>query len=47
MFYNYCVFSQQPYIRPAQLRKLKGPNYQHIFAKGRKSLFHIDVEISL
>jgi len=33
--------------RPAQLRKLKGPNYQHKFLAGRKSLFHFDVEISL
>jgi len=33
--------------RPAQLRKLKGPNYQHKFAAGRKSLFLFDVEILL
>jgi len=24
--------------------KLEGPNYQHKFAAGRKSLFHFDVE---
>ena len=34
-------------VRLAQLWKLGGPNYQHIFAVGRKSLFHFDVEISL
>jgi len=28
-------------------RKLKGPNYQHKFAAGRKSLFHFDVEVLL
>jgi len=33
--------------RPAQLRKLKGPHYQHKFAAGRKSLFHFDVAILL
>jgi len=27
--------------KPAQLRKLEGPNYQHKFAAGRKSLFHL------
>jgi len=27
------------YSRPAQLRKLEGPNYQYNFAAGRKSLF--------
>jgi len=26
------------YSKPAQLRKLEGPNYQHKFAVGRKSL---------
>ena len=33
------------YTRPAQLRKLEGPNYQHKFPAGRKILFHFDVEI--
>jgi len=28
------------FARPAQFRKLEGPNYQHKFAAGRKSLFH-------
>jgi len=35
------------YGRTAQLRKLKGPNYQHKLAAGRKCLFHFDAEISL
>ena len=33
--------------RATQLRKLEGPNYQHKFAAGRKSLCHYDVVISL
>jgi len=39
-----CIFF---YTRPAQLRKLEGPNIQHQFATSRKSLFHLDVEIWL
>jgi len=32
---------------PEQLRKLDGPNYQHKFVTGHKSLFHFNVKILL
>jgi len=33
------VFSVSSYSRPAKLRKLEGPNYQHKFAAGLKVYF--------